>query len=82
MQRHIDDNTNTVENKIADGVVEHDDKHAQKFSLLWKLSRTQLTMSGQVRQHSDSFYLNFFVLCRKQIVFERMEHFLPNCMTE
>ena len=45
MQRHVNNYTHTVEDKVSDGVVKHDDEHAQEFFLLRKLGCANLSMS-------------------------------------
>ena len=45
MQRHVNNYTHTVEDKVPDGVVKHDDEHTQEFFLLRKLSCADLSMS-------------------------------------
>ena len=65
MQRHVNNYTHTVEDKVPDGVVKHDDEHTQEFLLLRKLGRANLSMSWQVGQDSDGLDLNFFILGRK-----------------
>ena len=37
MQRHVNNYTHTVEYKVPDGVVKHNDEHTQKFFFLRKL---------------------------------------------
>ena len=74
MHRHIDDDADTVEDKISDGVVEDDDKHAEEALLVGELCLTELPMSRQIRQHTDSLDLYLFILCGYEEVLEGLEN--------